>query len=86
VGWNDVVVVTMSEFGRTSVENESQGTDHGEASVMYVAAAASTAAFIGCDINNNSKLGGPNWAIGNGAKNGALYSADTMCGYLAPHD
>jgi hypothetical protein len=41
VGWNDVVVVTMSEFGRTSIENESQGTDHGEASVMYVAGGGS---------------------------------------------
>ena len=37
----------------------------------------------GCDINPNAKLGGaPNWAIGNGLKTGALYSADTNVGYL----
>ena len=30
----DTVIVTMSEFGRTSVENGSVGTDHAEASVM----------------------------------------------------
>jgi uncharacterized protein (DUF1501 family) len=35
--WNDTVVVTLSEFGRTSKENGSQGTDHAEASVMFVA-------------------------------------------------
>ncbi len=35
--WKDVVVVTMSEFGRTSVENSDAGTDHGEAGVMFVA-------------------------------------------------
>lgn len=40
VNWNDVVVVTFSEFGRTSVENSDAGTDHAEAGVMYVAGGA----------------------------------------------
>jgi hypothetical protein len=35
--WNDVVVITMSEFGRTTVQNSTYGTDHAEASVMFVA-------------------------------------------------
>ncbi|HEU5072377.1 MAG TPA: DUF1501 domain-containing protein [Verrucomicrobiae bacterium] len=37
VNWNDVVVVTLSEFGRTAVENSDYGTDHAEAGVMFVA-------------------------------------------------
>lgn len=37
VGWNDVVVVTLSEFGRTTIENADRGTDHAEAGVMFVA-------------------------------------------------
>ncbi|MGH9476365.1 MAG: DUF1501 domain-containing protein [Terriglobales bacterium] len=32
----DVVVVTMSEFGRTVRENGNRGTDHGHANVMFV--------------------------------------------------
>ena len=32
----DVVVVTMSEFGRTARENGDRGTDHGHANVMFV--------------------------------------------------
>ena len=32
----DVVVVTMSEFGRTARENGSRGTDHGHANSMFV--------------------------------------------------
>jgi uncharacterized protein (DUF1501 family) len=32
----DVVVVTMSEFGRTAKENGNRGTDHGHANVMFV--------------------------------------------------
>jgi uncharacterized protein (DUF1501 family) len=32
----DVVVVTMSEFGRTARENGTRGTDHGHANVMFV--------------------------------------------------
>jgi uncharacterized protein (DUF1501 family) len=31
----DVVVVTMSEFGRTAKENGDRGTDHGHANVMF---------------------------------------------------
>ncbi len=34
--WNDVVLVTMSEFGRTAQENGNRGTDHGHANVMFV--------------------------------------------------
>ena len=35
--WENIVVVTLSEFGRTAVENTDKGTDHAEAGVMYVA-------------------------------------------------
>jgi uncharacterized protein (DUF1501 family) len=31
----DVVLVTMSEFGRTAKENGNRGTDHGHANVMF---------------------------------------------------
>jgi uncharacterized protein (DUF1501 family) len=37
VNWNDVVVITLSEFGRTSKQNTSLGTDHAEAGVMFAA-------------------------------------------------
>jgi uncharacterized protein (DUF1501 family) len=33
---DDVLVVTMSEFGRTARENGSRGTDHGHANAMFV--------------------------------------------------
>ena len=33
---DDVIVVTMSEFGRTARENGNRGTDHGHANVMFV--------------------------------------------------
>lgn len=32
----DIVIVTMSEFGRTAAENGSRGTDHGHGSLMMV--------------------------------------------------
>jgi uncharacterized protein (DUF1501 family) len=32
---DDVVVITMSEFGRTARENGSRGTDHGHANMMF---------------------------------------------------
>jgi uncharacterized protein (DUF1501 family) len=81
--WNDVVIVTMSEFGRTSAENASVGTDHAEASVMYVGGGGVTGGVYGCDINPNPKLGGlPNWEIGTGAKTGSLFAANANVGYL----
>jgi len=33
---DDIVVLTMSEFGRTAHENGNRGTDHGHANVMFV--------------------------------------------------
>ncbi|MBM4297189.1 MAG: DUF1501 domain-containing protein, partial [Deltaproteobacteria bacterium] len=33
--WDDVVLLTMSEFGRTARENGNRGTDHGHANVMF---------------------------------------------------
>jgi uncharacterized protein (DUF1501 family) len=33
---DDVVVLTMSEFGRTARENGSRGTDHGHGNAMLV--------------------------------------------------
>ena len=35
--WDNLVVVTLSEFGRTTVENADLGTDHAEAGVVWVA-------------------------------------------------
>ncbi|MGB7844119.1 MAG: DUF1501 domain-containing protein [Candidatus Acidiferrum sp.] len=35
-GMADIVVVTMSEFGRTAKENGNRGTDHGHANCMFV--------------------------------------------------
>lgn len=40
---NDVVILTMTEFGRTAKENASAGTDHGDASSWFV---------IGGNVNN----------------------------------
>lgn len=51
--WQKTIVITLSEFGRTSFENGSAGTDHAEAGVMFVAGGAPN--FNGgvyeCDAN-----------------------------------
>jgi uncharacterized protein (DUF1501 family) len=38
--WDNLVVVTLSEFGRTTVQNGSAGTDHAEGGVMLIAGGA----------------------------------------------
>jgi len=38
--WNNLIVITLSEFGRTTVENASRGTDHAEAGVMFLGGGA----------------------------------------------
>lgn len=38
--WNKLTVITLSEFGRTTIQNSDMGTDHAEAGVMLVAGGA----------------------------------------------
>ena len=47
--WEDVIVVTMTEFGRTSKENAGKGTDHAEASAMFVAGGGVKGGVYNCD-------------------------------------
>jgi uncharacterized protein (DUF1501 family) len=49
--WNDVVVITMSEFGRTSAGNGSGGTDHAEASCVFVTGGSVHGGVYNCDPN-----------------------------------
>jgi len=53
--WDDIVVITLSEFGRTTVQNSDLGTDHAEAGVMFVAgggvkgySAGNASGVLGC--------------------------------------
>ena len=80
--WDKVVVVTMSEFGRTSSDNASLGTDHGESSVMYVAGGGVTGGVYGCDPNPSTLAGVKNWDPGTGVKDGSLFGANNSVGYL----
>lgn len=56
---DDVVILTMSEFGRTARENGGRGTDHGHANAMFV-------------ISNNVR-GGKVYGNWPGLKNDQLY-------------
>lgn len=47
--WDKLIIVTMSEFGRTSRENGSQGTDHGHACAMFVAGGRVQGGVYNCD-------------------------------------
>jgi uncharacterized protein (DUF1501 family) len=38
--WDNLVIVTLSEFGRTTIQNSDAGTDHAEAGLMFVAGGA----------------------------------------------
>ena len=65
--WENTTIVTMSEFGRTTIENGSSGTDHGEGGVMFMA--SGNPGFQGgvqqCD--------GASWATGD---TGALFETN----------
>lgn len=47
--WNDTVVVTMTEFGRTTIENGSRGTDHAEACAVFAMGGTVNGRTYNCD-------------------------------------
>ena len=47
--WEDIIIVTMTEFGRTSRENGGRGTDHAEASTMFVSGGGVNGGVYNCD-------------------------------------
>lgn len=47
--WDKATVATLSEFGRTTEENGSQGTDHAAASCMFLAGGAVNGGVYNCD-------------------------------------
>lgn len=47
--WDNLIILTMTEFGRTSRENGSRGTDHAESSVMFVAGGGVRGGVYHCD-------------------------------------
>ena len=74
--WDNLVVVTLSEFGRTTVENADKGTDHAEAGVMFVAGGAvkgynkgNTSGVFGCSPNDSVP-----WVVG---PSGSMFGASS---------
>jgi len=49
--WDKLIILTMTEFGRTSKENGSRGTDHGSACVMFVAGGRVRGGVYNCDAS-----------------------------------
>ena len=64
VGWNDLIVVTLSEFGRTTVQNGSLGTDHAEAGCMLVAGGSINGGIYGCHPSDNYNGVSVPWVTG----------------------
>ena len=78
VNWDNLVVVTLSEFGRTTVENSDQGTDHAEAGVMFVAGGAvkgygaGGSGVLGCSPNDSVP-----WVTGSTAGTSSMFGASS---------
>ena len=49
--WDKLIVVTVTEFGRTSKENGSAGTDHAHAGAMFVAGGRVRGGVYNCDAS-----------------------------------
>ena len=73
--WDNVLVVTLTEFGRTTIENGTVGTDHAEGGVMFVAGGL-VKGYDGGSRSGVFNCGGPTdpvpWLTGN---NGAMFDA-----------
>jgi uncharacterized protein (DUF1501 family) len=53
--WEKLLIITMTEFGRTSKENGSKGTDHGHACAMFVAGGKVKGGVYNCDASTWSE-------------------------------
>ena len=62
--WNNLVVVTLSEFGRTTVQNTSLGTDHAEGGVMFIGGGAVHGGIYGCHPSDNYNGQSVPWVTG----------------------
>ncbi len=49
--WEDTIVFTVSEFGRTSQENGNRGTDHGESTCMALMGGPIQGGLFNCDAS-----------------------------------
>jgi uncharacterized protein (DUF1501 family) len=54
--WQNTIIVSLSEFGRTTQQNGSGGTDHAEAGVMFIAGGKVKGGVYQC--------GNDNWTVG----------------------
>ena len=57
--WDNMVIVTLSEFGRTTIQNANGGTDHAEASAMFLAGGGVRGGVHGCHPSDSIP-----WLIG----------------------
>jgi hypothetical protein len=86
--WDDLVIVTLSEFGRTTVENADEGTDHAEAGVMWLTGggikgyeAGTRSGVFNCSNNTSNEFpagSSLDWFTGTGAS--AMFGVSN--GYL----
>jgi uncharacterized protein (DUF1501 family) len=78
IGWDDVVIITLSEFGRTSAGNTSNGTDHAEATCMFVAGGAVNGRIYCCGPSTET-YNGKNivWNPGTGTQGGTMFAASS---------
>ena len=64
-GYQDTVIVVMSEFGRTVHENGNRGTDHGHGNVMWVMGGG----VAGADHGHGNVM----WVMGGGVAGGKIH-------------
>lgn len=78
--WKNLVVVTLSEFGRTTIQNDSAGTDHAEAGVMFIAGggikgygrSSTGSGVFGCSPNDSYNGQSIPWVTG---QTGSMFQA-----------
>ena len=72
--WDDLVICAMTEFGRTSKENGSNGTDHAEGSVMFVGGGCVNPGIYNCHDISDSSGKGFHWETG--GSNSAIFEVN----------